>query len=504
MNEHACVGGDGGLVPLSGHLPPSGAIVMIRLYPARAGRTGRRARRGTMGRSSIWDVIVIGAGPAGLFAARALSQRLSTLVLDRKPHTGGAGGMTDGKLNLSPQVGLDLEELRLSPEEAEQRIAEVDRVFLEHGADPKLHGADDDRVRWWMERVSWARRRAQTGQTGEWDITLVPVKQRHMGTDFAPRVVASLTDAIARQGVHFSLETEVEAMRREPDGTFTVETSKGRHHARYLLAAPGRESAYWFRGVARSLGVETRHGAIDIGCRVEVASQVYDEITGVIYDPKFLFVTPTHGDRTRTFCTNPGGTVCVEQWDDVRLVNGHAYKERKTANTNFAILNTVSMTEPVQDNTEMGRKVMEFANFWGGGRSLVVQRWGDLVAGRRSKRESFYSSQLGYDKMHPTLPPGEGVTPGDISFAYPGRIVDNLRDSLILLARVIPGVAHPSTAIYVPEIKFYDVRYPTSRQLETNVPNLFVAGDGAGKSRGIVGAALNGGLAAEGILSKAG
>jgi uncharacterized FAD-dependent dehydrogenase len=453
-----------------------------------------------MEHGSTWDVIVIGAGPAGLFAARALSGKLDILVLDRKPRTGGAGGMTDGKLNLSHRVGLDLEELRLSVEEAAERIEEVDRVFLEHGADPKLHGSDDEKVRSWLERVSWGRRRTEKG---EWDITLVPVKQRHMGTDFAPRVVASLTDAIARRGVRFELGIEVEDVHREPDGAFSVETSKGRFQAPYLLVAPGRESAYWFREVARSLGVETRHGAIDIGCRVEMASQIYDEITEVIYDPKFLFITPTHGDRTRTFCTNPGGTVCVEQWDGVRLVNGHAYKEHKTTNTNFAILNTVTMTEPVQDNTAMGRKVMEFANFWGGGESLVVQRWGDLMAGRRSKRETFYASELGYDKMRPTLPPGDGVTPGDISFAYPGRIVDNLRDSLILLARVIPGVAHPSTTIYVPEIKFYDVRYPTSRQLETNVPNLFVAGDGAGKSRGIVGAALNGGLAAEGILSKA-
>jgi uncharacterized FAD-dependent dehydrogenase len=162
------------------------------------------------------------------------------------------------------------------------------------------------------------------------------------------------------------------------------------------------------------------------------------------------------------------------------------------------------MTEPVQDTTEMGRKVMEFANFWGGGDSLVVQRWGDLTEGSRSKAETFHSAALGYDKMTPTLPLGPGVTPGDISYAYPGRIVDNLRESLLLLSRVIPGVAHPSTTVYVPEIKFYDTKYATDRNLETNVPNLFVAGDGVGKSRGIVGAALNGILAAEGILAKEG
>jgi uncharacterized FAD-dependent dehydrogenase len=196
--------------------------------------------------------------------------------------------------------------------------------------------------------------------------------------------------------------------------------------------------------------------------------------------------------------------VRVEIRNGCRLVNGDALKKRKTNCTNFAILNTVSMTEPLQDTTEMGRKIMEFANFWGGGDSLVVQRWGDLTAGRRSKPETFNSAALGFDKMAPTLPPGPGVTPGDISFAYPGRIVDNLRESLLLLSRVIPGVAHPSTTVYVPEIKFYDTKYATDRHLETNVPDLFVAGDGVGKSRGIVGAALNGMLAAEGILRKEG
>jgi uncharacterized FAD-dependent dehydrogenase len=300
------------------------------------------------------------------------------------------------------------------------------------------------------------------------------------------------------------LETEILDLRLGEGGDLLVDTSRGPFHGRFLLAAPGREGAYWFREKARALGVETGHGAIDIGCRVEVASAVYDEITAVLYDPKLIFTTPTYQDRTRTFCTNPGGRVRVEQHQGFRLVNGDALKANKTANTNFALLNTVTMTEPLQDTTAMGQQVARFANFWGGGESLICQRWGDLMAGRRSKRQGFYSASLGFDKLTPTLPPGPGVTPGDISFAYPGRIVRNLQESLELLARVIPGVAHPSTVIYVPEIKFYDVRYPTSLDLETGVPGLFVAGDGAGKSRGIVGAAVNGLMAAEGILARAG
>ncbi len=448
-----------------------------------------------------WDVIVIGAGPAGLFAARALSGKARVLVLDEKPRTGGAGAMTDGKLNLSTRIGMDLGELGLSEAEAEERIAAIDAVFLAHGADRTLYGADAERIGWWLDRVSWARTRTAKGS---WDITLLPARQRHMGTDLAHGVVARLTEEIAGRGAKFLLKTKVEKIAVREDGAFDVATSGGRFAARYLVAAPGRDGAYWFREAARSLGISTKCGDIDIGCRVEVASPVYEEVTRVLYDPKFIFVTPTHGDRTRTFCTNPGGRVRVEVRDGCRLVNGDALKKRKTPNTNFAILNTVSMTEPIQDTTEMGRKVMEFANFWGGGNSLVVQRWGDLTAGRRSKAETFRSASLGFDKMTPTLPPGPGVTPGDISFAYPGRIVDNLRESLLLLSRVIPGVAHPSTTIYVPEIKFYDTKYVTDRYLETNVPNLFVAGDGVGKSRGIVGAALNGMLAAEGILRKGG
>jgi uncharacterized FAD-dependent dehydrogenase len=452
--------------------------------------------------SRNFDVIVVGAGPAGLFAAKALAGKLSVLVLDEKHRTGGAGAMTDGKLNLSPRIGLDLEELKLSEDEAEKRIAEIDGIFLEHGADRTLYGVDRERIALWLDRVSWARRRTPKG---DWDITLMPARQRHMGTDLAHHIVSRLTDSIAGNGAGFQLGTRVEAVHlRNGSGPFIVLTAKGQYASRYLIAAPGRDGAHWFREVARSLGVHTRWGAIDIGCRVEVAFPVYDEITRVLYDPKFHFVTPTHGDRTRTFCTNPGGRVRMEIRNGFRLVNGDALKRTKTPCTNFAILNTVSMTEPLQDTAEMGRKVMEFANFWGGGDSLIVQRWGDLTEGRRSKKETFFSESLGYDKMMPTLPPGPGVTPGDISFAYPGRIVDNLRESLLLLSRVIPGVAHPSTAIYIPEIKFYDTKYPTDRNLETEVPNLFVAGDGVGKSRGIVGAALNGMLAAEGILRKEG
>lgn len=445
------------------------------------------------------EVAIIGAGPAGLFGALKLAGKLQVLLMDRKSRVGGAGGVTDGKLNLSPHIGLDLDELALSEEEAGRLIDCVDQTFLDHGAQPILYGLDEARIQWWLDRVSWVRQRTPKGG---WDITLVPIKQRHMGTDFAHLITAAIAQTIHGSGGEIALEVEVTGLKPEPDGCFLIQTSKGIVHATFVLASPGREGAYWFREKAKELGVLTNFGSIDIGCRVELASAVYDEITSVLYDPKFIFCTPTHQDRTRTFCTNPGGRVCIEQHPGFRLVNGDAMKSQKTRNTNFAILNTVTMTEPIQDTTLMGHQVARFANFWGGGDHLIVQRWGDIQAGRRSKLETFHSAVLGYNKLLPTLMPGPGITPGDISFAYPGRIVRNLQESLELLAKVIPGVAHPSTAIYVPEIKFYDVRYPTTKNLETNIANLFVAGDGAGKSRGIVGAAVNGLIAADGILRK--
>jgi len=370
---------------------------------------------------------------------------------------------------LDPRLEETLSLLRSAAAEVEEAGRSLSRYAGAMGGDPDRLAEVDDRI-----------------------AALRGLARKHGG---------SLDAALARR----------EAMKAELAGLTGAEGRRGEvaralaeraGEAAGLAAGLGRERRRAAQAFCRAV-TEELEGLAMSRCRVEVASPVYDEITAVLYDPKFIFHTPSHQDRTRTFCTNPGGRVRVEEHQGFRLVNGDALKSAKTANTNFAILNTVTMTEPLQDTTEMGEQVARFANFWGGGNSLVVQRLGDLLAGRRSKPQTFFSTDLGFDKLVPTLPPGPGVTPGDISFAYPGRIVRNLQESVELLARVIPGVAHPSTTIYVPEIKFYDVRYPTSNDLETNVAGLFVAGDGAGKSRGIVGAAVNGLLAAEGILRRA-
>ena len=234
-----------------------------------------------------------------------------------------------------------------------------------------------------------------------------------------------------------------------------------------------------------------------MGIRVELNREFYDSITDVVYDPKFIFHTNRHNDRVRTFCTNPGGRVRIENYDNFKLVNGDALFERKTENTNFALLNTVFLTQPFSDTTEFGRMIARQFFLLGGGRP-IVQRIGDFREGKRSSQSTFDSKTRHFDRCRATYK----AVPGDITLGLPARIVDNLWESLKTLDKIVPGILHPSTLLYAPEIKFFDTHFPTDRHLETNIEGLFVAGDGTGKSRGIVGAAVSGIIAAQGIAKK--
>ncbi|HJX05654.1 MAG TPA: hypothetical protein VJ461_03015, partial [Candidatus Nanoarchaeia archaeon] len=298
------------------------------------------------------------------------------------------------------------------------------------------------------------------------------------------------------------LKTEINSIECKEDRFFLLNNNE-EHNSKYLLVAPGRDGAYWFRDQASRLGINYSWGPIDVGVRLEMPSDIYDPVTDVIYDPKFRFITKTHHDRTRTFCTNKGGKVRIEPENGkgFSLINGDALKKIKTENTNFAILNTINLTEPYADTLEMGRDIAKETVRLGGGKPLI-QRVGDFLEGNRSKLTTFFDQSKHYDSVKPTLPVGNLVVPGDITLAYRGRIIDNIRDTIIVLDKIVPGVADPPNLIYAPEIKFYDTKYPTTPDLETNIPNLFIAGDGVGKSRGIVGAALTGIMAAQGILKK--
>lgn len=440
----------------------------------------------------MYDIIIVGAGPAGLFAAdRLIKENLEVLVIDERAYAGGSA-INDGKLNLTHRIGMYFDELRISKTRAKELISSIDETLLGYGADKTVYGENTVEIKKWVKKAAFHR------------VKLIPARQRHLGTDNARRIWKEFCDNLRDRGVTFVFRTRANDIEKKGGG-FSVICEDRAYKSRFLVVAPGRGGSYWFRQQARRLGVKTKYGPIDIGIRVEIPYEVYEPITSVLYDPKFVYKTKCHRDITRTFCTNPRGFVRLEPRENAITyngkealpVNGHAYKKKKSRNTNFAILHIIELTEPDEDTTELGREGVIACYIRGGGKPLV-QRYGDLELGRRSKVSTFFDQ--GYGKLKPTLAVPEKATPGDISLAYNGRTMDNLKEYLIVLNQILPGITNPETILYAPELKFYDTRYPSSNCLETTVPRLFVIGDGSGKSRGIVGASLTGILAAEGIL----
>ncbi|KPU63097.1 FAD-dependent oxidoreductase [Thermococcus sp. EP1] len=456
-----------------------------------------------------FDVVIIGAGPAGLFSAYELSEKsdLKIAVIDEggdienricpmdelgyciecKPchimsGVGGAGGLSDGTINLRPDIGGDLTEFTRDEMYSWQLVWEVDQILLKHGAPRGVYKGDEDEIQ------MWERRAAQAG------VKFIPIIQRHIGSDHTKGVIKSIKEHLENKGVKFLLWTKVEEFRegeviaRKGKDTFTIKT-------RYIIVAPGRGGAEWFQEVAQKIGLHSRHGPIDVGVRVEVPAIIMDPITKINHDPKFHIYTETYDDFVRTFCTNPNGFVVEEKYDSYVGVNGHSMRDKKSNNTNFAFLTRIELTEPVEDTTAYGKSIAQLATTIGGGKP-ILQRLGDLRRGRRSTW-----SRIKKSDVEPTL---KHVTPGDIAMALPHRVVTNIIEGLEKLDKVIPGVASDHTLLYAPEIKYYAMRVEVNDLLETNMENIFVAGDGAGLSRDIVNAAATGLLAARGILIKEG
>ena len=305
------------------------------------------------------------------------------------------------------------------------------------------------------------------------------------------KVVDNITRFLEEQGVKIYTFTSVHSISLD-QGLFRVESNKGEFYARKLLLAPGRGGAHWFKNIAERLGIEVEPGPLDIGVRVEVPYYVTEHVTSVNYDPKIVMYTRSYDDMVRTFCTNPQGFVLKEYYDDGTVgVNGESYRETKSKNTNFALLVTLKLTMPYTDVLELGKSIAVMATKLGMSRPLI-QRLGDLEKGRRSTWDRIMRSVI-----TPTL---RDVTPGDISLALPYRIVEDIVEALSRLDTVYPGVASPQTLLYAPEIKYYSVKAKINYNFETTVPGIYVAGDGAGLSRGINIAAATGVLAARGII----
>jgi len=457
-----------------------------------------------------YDVVIVGAGPAGIFASLELCNAgLNVLLLDKGGEIdarvcpvqnksgccalcspcnlvsgfGGAGAFSDGKLTLSTQVGGRLKEL-IGLDQAQALIDYVDSIYLKFGAPPKVYGVGGNTSE--LEREA-----ASVG------LTLTPVKLRHLGTELCHETLKAMQNYLSSK-LDIRLGTTIKNIIVDDGEVKAVETSNGeRLSCRYLILAPGREGAEWLGNEAKRLKLGLKSNPVDVGCRIEVPMTTMEKLTSTLYESKLEFYSKSFNDRVRTFCMCPGGEVIMESTggaDPVITVNGVGYTQPRTKNTNFAILVSTTFTEPFHEPIAYGKYLARLANILSGG--VLVQRLGDLMDGRRSTQ-----ARLQNNSIEPTL---KAATPGDLSFALPYRYLKNIVEMLQAMDRLVSGVASPYTLLYGIEVKFYSSQLKLTSCLETEVSNIFAAGDGAGVSRGLVQASASGIVAAREILKRSG
>lgn len=470
----------------------------------------RALKKGDKDMDNRYDVIIIGAGPAGIFAAIELVERrpgIRVLMLEKgKPIAdrqcpsgnkslqcaqcrpcsivsgwGGAGAFSDGKLTLTTEFGGMLNEY-ISEQELRDLIQYVDKIYVKFGAPKEAHLLVEDKI----EDI---KRRAAAA-----DLKFIPAIIKHLGTDRCFQILKNIEEYL-RGRVDILTLTSVKDILTERGRVVGVKTEDGDVYcADYVIAGPGREGAEWFQKQTRKLKLKTVNNAVDIGVRVEVPAVVMKELTDAVYESKLLYYSRSFDDKVRTFCMNPYGEVVVENNDGIRTVNGHSYADKRTDNTNFALLVSKDFTEPFNAPIEYGKYIASLANMLGEG--VLVQRLGDLLDGRRSTPD-----RIKKGLVEPTL---KDATPGDLSLVLPYRHLMDIIEMLQALDKIAPGVYSKHTLMYGVEVKFYSARAELSRHLETKVENLFAAGDGAGVTRGLAQASASGVVVARAILDKMG
>lgn len=460
-----------------------------------------------------YDVIIVGAGPSGIFCAYELIRKqpdLKVLMIEKgrsiekrqcpkrktkvcvgcKPcsiTTGfaGAGAFSDGKLSLSPDVGGTLPEI-LGYDWAEKLIHEADEIYLKFGADKKVYGIDD------YQAIEQIRTKAIQA-----NLKLIECPIRHLGTEEGYKIYTRLQEHLLEQGVEIRFMTMVQDLIVEDGRAKGVVTEDGESfYAPEIVVGIGREGSGWFADICKKHGIETRNGTVDVGVRVEVRDEIMKELNEKLYEAKLVYYTPTFDDKVRVFCTNPSGEVATEYYDDgLAVVNGHAYKSRdmKTNNTNFALLVSKNFTEPFRSPIEYGKHIARLGNMLSGGK-ILLQRYGDFRRGRRTTDE-----RLVRNNIVPTL---KDAVPGDLSLVFPHRIMVAIDEMIQALDKVTPGIASDETLLYGVEVKFYSNKVVVNQEFETNLTGLRTMGDGASITRGLQQASANGLWVARCILEK--
>ena len=463
--------------------------------------------------SDQYDVIIVGAGPGGIFCAYELKEKrpdLRVLLLE-KGHSiekrycpkrktkhcngchpcaittgfAGAGAFSDGKLSLSPDVGGTLPDI-LGYTQAKELIERSDQIYLKFGADTNVYGVGKEK------EIQQIRAKAIGA-----NLKLVECPIRHLGTEKGYEIYKKLQHHLQDAGVDMRFDDPVRTILISDGSAVGVETEKDeKFYAPRVVVAVGRDGADWLNGQCEKLGIESMAGTVDIGVRVEVRDEIMQFLNENLYEAKLIYYTPTFDDKVRTFCTNPSGEVATEYYDDnLAVVNGHAYKskEYKTNNTNFALLVSKNFTKPFRTPIEYGKKIAQLSNMLCGNR-IMVQTFGDFRRGRRTTEERMCRNNL--------IPTLKDAVPGDLSLVLPHRIMVDLEEMIFALDKVTPGIASDETLLYGVEVKFYSNRVVVSKQFETSVKGLYAIGDGAGITRGLQQASANGLCVADGILAR--
>ena len=451
------------------------------------------------------DVIIVGAGPAGIFTALEMVKKGSDkkiVIVEKgqsvenrrcpkhktkqcvncKPYchitTGfsGAGAFSDGKLSLSSEVGGDLPNL-IGDDLAQETINYADKIYLEFGADEHVEGIGNS------EEVKDIRKRAiQAG------LKLVDCPIRHMGTEKAQEIYYGIEQYLLNNGVEILFGYECTDLIMDGSECKGVYITNGKENleifGEHTVVATGRRGADWLEKICAEHNIAHQPGTVDIGVRVEVRNEVIEKVNEVLYESKLIGYPKPFKNKVRTFCQNPGGFVSQENYDnDLAVVNGHSYKELKSNNTNLAILCSHNFSEPFNQPIAYAQKVGELTNMLGAGH-ILVQRFGDILDGKRT-----WPKELAQSNLKPTLP---DAVAGDITAAMPYRAMMNIINFIQAMDHVVPGFASTETLLYSPELKFYSNRVKMDKDFNTNVKGLHCLGDSSGWTRGLMMASVMG------------